>query len=163
VESAGQVGAKSVPVVQTRFGEAQGRLSPDGRWLAYSSNDSGRYEVYVQPFGAGATAPATAAAGKWQISGGGGVQPVWNNDGKELFYVTPDRKLMAVQLAANRSMFSRGTSRELFSVRFNPQATGNPNYAVSPDGKRFLIANELAEADQPPLTVVVNWPKTGKK
>ena len=81
---------KPFPVLQTRFDEIQGEFSPDGRWLAYASNESGRYEIYVQTF------PVTG--GKWQISVAGGLQPRWRRDGQELFYVAPDNRLMAAPI-----------------------------------------------------------------
>ena len=78
------------PFLATEFSEYQGRFSPDGRWVAYVSNESGEQEVYVQSF--------PASGGKWQISTDGGAQPVWRHDGRELFYINPDRKLMSVEI-----------------------------------------------------------------
>ena len=82
---------KPFPVVQTPFDEAAGQLSPDGRWVAYQSNESGSVEIYVRPF--------PGPGGQWQVSTAGGSQPRWRSDGKELFYVAPDARLMAVPIA----------------------------------------------------------------
>ena len=81
---------KPFPFVNTSFDEALGQFSPDGRWVAYHSNESGRHEVYVQPF--------PGPGGKWQISTSGGIEPRWRRDGKELFYIAPDGKLMAAPI-----------------------------------------------------------------
>src|SRR5207248_11172645 len=80
------------PVVQTQFDEIQGQFSPDGQWIAYASNESGRYEIYIRSFAAAGT--------KRQVSTGGGLQPRWRRDGKELFYVAPDHRMMAVAIDA---------------------------------------------------------------
>jgi len=148
---------KPILLLRTDYRETQGQLSPDSRWLAYTSNESGTFQVYVQPFAPGWTTPMT---GKWQISTTGGTQPRWRGDGKELFYVAPDRKLMAAEVTATAQRFDRGTPQALFESRsavssLNPRATG---YAPSADGKRFLIAVPRgALGTTPPLTVVVNW------
>src|SRR5262249_12095065 len=99
---------KPIPYLQTPFDEAQGQFSPDGRWVAYTSTDSGRPEIYVQPF--------PASGGKWQISTAGGVTPRWRADGKELFYISLDRKLMAVDITA-AAKFEAGIPRPLFTMR----------------------------------------------
>ena len=153
---------KPLVAVQTPFRETQGQLSPDGRWLAYTSNESGgRFEVLVQPFAPGFDKPVK---GKWQISTVGGMQPRWRPDGKELFYVTTDRKLMAADIKETAQSFDHGTPHVLFDWRGDATSVTNFGYAVSPDGKRFLIAaapGALAQA--PPLTVVVNWLGAVKK
>jgi Tol biopolymer transport system component len=147
--------AKLLPLVQTPFNEWMGQVSPDGRWLAYLSDESGRAEVYVQPF-----APGEPASGKWQISLAGGAQPRWSTDGKELFYVAPDRKLMAVAVKAGRAGFERTTPQALFELRANVAATGPYvyRYAPAPDGKRFLVSADIQTSPEPEsLSVVVNW------
>jgi Tol biopolymer transport system component len=151
---------KPIPLLQSEFNERMGQLSPDGRWLAYVSDESGRAEVYVQPFAAGA-APGSgkAVAGKWPISAGGGWQPRWRGDGKELFYLA-DRKLMAVEIKTSGGGFDHGPSQALFTMRFNPISAGAYlyRYVPSADGKRFLVGTEPGESTEaPPLTVVVNW------
>jgi serine/threonine protein kinase/Tol biopolymer transport system component len=146
---------KPVPFVQTKFDEGQGAFSPDGRWVAYTSNESGPYQVFVQPF------PASGA--KWQISPAGGAFPRWNRNGRELFYIAADGKLMSVPIASNGANFERGNPKALFDVRLpGTVVTGGIStfkpYDVSPDGQRFLvIVTTQDRATSAPLTVVVNW------
>jgi eukaryotic-like serine/threonine-protein kinase len=138
------------PMITTPFNEVQGRVSPDRRWIAYASDESGRFEVYVRAFPSGADLSP--------ISPAGGMQPEWRSDGRELFYISSDRKLMAVPVATAESAFTAGVPRALFDVDLpEPTAPYLGDYAVSADGQRFLL-NSLA--DQPPatpLTVVLNW------
>ena len=144
-----------MPLIQSELTSSQGQLSPDGRWIAYTSVESGRPEVYVQPF---ALKSPKTAAGKWQVSTAGGLQPRWRSDGKELFYMAPDRKLMAVEVKAGAS-FQRGTPKALFaSLSEIPGSLINWGYAPSADGQRFLFVTGAGERGAtPPLTVVVNW------
>ena len=142
------------PVPQTDARGANGRFSPDGRWLAYQSAQSGRAEVWVQPF------PATGA--KWQISRDGGARPRWRRDGKELFYVSPAGTLMAVPLAAGHA-FQPGTPTPLFETKFSPNNINAYPYDVSPDGQRFLVITPREELGASPLTVVLNWDAGLKK
>ena len=128
----------------TQADEIDGHLSPDGRWMAYASGESGIFEVYVQPF------PPTGA--KWQISKGGGAQSQWRRDGRELYYVTPDKKLMAVTIDTERSELVVGPGAALMDTRVS--GTSN-SYAATADGKRFLI-NTAVEAIRP-MTLVLNW------
>jgi hypothetical protein len=127
------------------------------KWLAYTSNESTMLQVYVQPFNPESD---EKVSGKWQISIGGGAQPSWRGDGKELYFMAPDRKLMAVDILATGTTFDRGMPHALFESRAdvvptNPVAHG---YVPSPDGKRFLIlVRPGATTESPPLTVVVNW------
>jgi Tol biopolymer transport system component len=140
------------PFLVTPADETFGQFSQDGRWITYSSDESGRRDVYVRGF-APDRRPA-AAVGQWQISPEGGDKPRWSHDGKELFYIAPDGKMMAVQVktASDASTFEPGVAVPLFDTR----VTGFVPYDVTPDG-RFLI-NTLAEASaQSPITVVVNW------
>jgi dipeptidyl aminopeptidase/acylaminoacyl peptidase len=135
------------------FSEVQGRLSPDGRWLAYISNESGRYEVYVQPF--------PAAPGKrTQVSKGGGTHPRWRNDGKELFYLAADGQLMAVAVKAE-SRFEAGAATELFELRgfgtTSAPASARYPYDVTADGQRFIILKQVEDASTQNITVVLNW------
>ena len=148
---------KPVLLLGTEFRETQGQLSPDSRWLAYTSNESGNPQVYVQPFAPGWDKPMT---GKWQISTMGGTQPRWRGDGRELFYFAPDRKLMAVDVRATAQSFDRGTPQALFESRsaIGPNTIFAMGYAVSADGKRFLMpVPRGALGETSPLTVVVNW------
>jgi eukaryotic-like serine/threonine-protein kinase len=132
-----------------------GRFSPDGKWVAYSSNESGHWEVYVTSF--------PEAHGKWQVSNAGGVEPKWRGDGKELFYLTPDSKMMAVPVKTGPS-FDPGTPMALFQA--NPRemlATSEQfSYEVSQDGQKFLINTHLKTAATP-LSVVLNWSATMKE
>jgi len=142
---------KPIPLVQTEFTELQGQFSPDGRWIAYSSNASALEQVYVQGF--------PKPGGKFQVSTTGGIRPRWRRDGKELFYMTPDRKLMAVEVKATAATFEPGRPRELFQTRAVTASPVFSVYDVSADGQRFLI-NTALEAEGPaPMTVVVNWAK----
>jgi Tol biopolymer transport system component len=144
---------KPYPLLQSEFNESQGRVSPDGRWFAYTSNESGKNEVYVQSF------PPTG--GKWQISTTGGAQPHWRRDGKELFYMAPDRKLMAVDVKLGTA-FGTSAPKTLFQTQVvRPEA---PNrYVVTGDGQRFLVNSSVEEVSQTPLTVILNWKAQLKK
>ena len=126
-----------------------GRFSPDGKWVAYSSNESGRWEVYVTSF--------PGAQGKWQVSNAGGVEPKWRGDGKELFYLSPESKMMAVAVKTGRN-FDPGTPEVLFQA--NPRemlATSEQfSYEVSQNGQKFLINTHL-KTTMTPLSVVLNW------
>jgi Tol biopolymer transport system component len=140
---------KPVPYLQTPFNEDHARFSSDGRFIAYSSDESGRYEVYVQTF--------PASGNKWQISAGGGAQPRWRRDGKELFYISPERKVMAVDIKTDSSTFEAGAPKALFQTRLPGYPAPRNYYDVSADGQRFLINNLPEEATSTPISVVVNW------
>ena len=144
---------KPFPFLQTEFNELRCQFSPDGRWLAYSSDETSRYEIYVRPF---AGAPA-GSGGKWQVSINGGSLPRWRRDGKELFYVAPDRKLMAVEVKANSGSFQAGVPKPLFDTRTDPSIGSRGGYDVSPDGRRFLISAPGEQPSASPIHVVVNW------
>ncbi len=154
----GQGGGERKPFVflQSQFNERNGQFSHEGRWVAYASNDTGRYEVYVQSFSAAAGGGVGASSGKWQISSSGGDQPRWRRDGKELFYLAADGQLMAVAVKAGAS-FERGTPKALFRTRLSILALSGFEYSASGDGQRFLV-NQLAVEEAPtPLTVMLNW------
>jgi eukaryotic-like serine/threonine-protein kinase len=140
---------KAEPFLRTSFNESVPRFSRDGHWLAYISNESGRYEVYVQPF--------PGPGGKWQISTEGGTEPVWNPNGRELFYRSGG-KIMAVDVTTQPG-FAAGTPRKLFEGPYLASPLTNPNYDVSPDGQRFLMLKpaESAEAAPTQINVVLNW------
>jgi eukaryotic-like serine/threonine-protein kinase len=125
------------------------RFSPDGKWIAYSSNESGRWEIYITSF--------PEAKGKWQVSNAGGEQPRWRGDGKELFYLSNDSKMMAVPVKTG-SNFDAGTPASLFQA--NPRemfATSELfSYDVSKDGQKFLLNTQLKTA-MAPMSVVLNW------
>jgi eukaryotic-like serine/threonine-protein kinase len=141
------------PLLSAEFNHRNGQLSRDDRWIAYTSDESGRDEVYVRTF---SPEPSGAASeeGKWLISTAGGSEPRWRGDGNELYYLAPDRKLMAVQLAINGGLVA-GLPKALFQA---PQITSTFPYAwdVTPDGKRFLFAGQ-PEQREAPFTVVLNW------
>jgi len=137
----------SQPVLRTQFNEMDGRISPDGNWLAYVSDESGKWEVYVQRF--------LSPGGKWQISSNGGKQPQWSHDGKELFYVAADQKLMAVAVRPGLSL-DPGTPKQLFQFHGTSDFFGG-SYDVGVDGQRFLVTALVGEEASPPLTVVINW------
>jgi len=146
---------KPEPYLQTPFDETQGQFSPDGRWIAYTSDASGagQYQIYVQSFPRG--------NGEFQIStGAGGAQPRWRRDGKELFYIGADGKLMAVEVKT-APRFEAGVPRSLFDPRLVYAGQRNVYffYDVAPDGKRFLINTFNAGQNQTaePITVVLNW------
>ncbi len=141
---------KPFPYLQSQFTERWPKLSPDGRWLAYTSDETGRNEVYVQTF--------PAPGSKYQVSANGGGRPVWSRDGKELFYLAEDRKLMAVEVTTG-SRFEAGAPKSLFEVRTGPTS----RYDVSPDGRRFLVISAQDAASAQPMTVVVNWHAGVKK
>ncbi len=151
---------KPEPFLQTNFIEAQGRFSPDGRWVAYISNETGQFEVYVQSF--------PAAGGKVLVSTGGGAQPQWRGDGKELYYYAPDRKLMAVEVSGEGSTFNVGFARPLFEIRVGGAGIdrGFPGlgyYTAARDGKRFLVAGSPEIPERQQITVVLNWTADLKK
>jgi Tol biopolymer transport system component len=154
--SAGNSG-HPVAHVASEYVEGQARLSPDGRWIAYVSNESGAYEVYVRAFPSG--------EGKQRVSIRGGMEPQWRADGKELFYLATDRNLLSVAVRVGL-ILEAALPTPLFETRmsnvFNPSYTRN-QYVVSADGNRFLINQPPSGAGQPPITIVVNWPALLKR
>jgi dipeptidyl aminopeptidase/acylaminoacyl peptidase len=148
---------KPMPYLQTQFDEGQGRFSPDGHWVAYASTETGRPEVYVQTF--------PASGGKWQISNGGGMLPLWRRDGKELFYVVPAvGRLMSVEVKTS-PQFEPSAPKFLFQAPFalTHQMDAGNHYAVSADGQRFLLNLPIQENASSPITVVLNWTAGLKK
>jgi Tol biopolymer transport system component len=135
------------PFLRTPFSEGAPAFSPDGRWLAYISNESGRYEVYVQPY--------PGPGGKWQISTEGGTEPKWNPSGRELFYRSGE-KMMAVDIAA-QSGFAAGKPRMLFEGQYELSPVQSDNYDVSSDGQRFLMLKPTVQAAPTQINVVLNW------
>jgi Tol biopolymer transport system component len=149
---------KPEPYLKTGFSESQGKFSPDGRFVAYRSDASGRDEIYVRPF-------PVASGGMWPVSTGGGIQPRWRGDGKEILYISADSKMMAVEVSAN-PVFKAGIPKALFAVSvWAGASTRNvTRYDVTADGKKFLISVPLAAAGAPaPITVVLNWTALLKK
>jgi Tol biopolymer transport system component len=142
-------GGKPTPFLPSKGGEANGMISPDGKWVAYASEDSGNWEIYATTFSGG--------AGKWQISRGGGVEPRWRADGKEVFYIAPTGMLMAV-LVESGAGFSTGAPVPLFQVHARAPISSSDifTYDVTKDGKRFLV-NRYVKPDRiGPLSIVLN-------
>jgi eukaryotic-like serine/threonine-protein kinase len=131
---------KPFPAVRSEFNLKQGRISPDGRWLAYVSDESGMDQIFVQTF--------PESRGKWQVSGVGGVDPQWRRDGKELFYISPEGVLMASPIRAGAA-FEAGPPSELFRGH-------SAAYAVSPEG-RFLMATPPPDSSPTPIQIVAGW------
>ena len=152
---------KPIPFLQTRFNEFEGQLSPDSRWMAYTSDETGQRQVYVRPF--------PPSEGVWPISLAGGSRPRWRGDGKELFFEAADGKLTAVALKATagpKPSIEAGAPATLFDAHMS--TPGNVStvfeYDVTLDGKRFLVSTNLGAArSTPPLTVVANWTARLKK
>jgi len=143
---------KHFPYVQDQFNEVGPSLSPNGQWLAYASDETGRYEIYVQTF--------PKVGGKWPVSINGGTVPVWSRDGKELYFIGGDGKLMAVDVKGGpEGAFEPGAPKALFDPHFG--GTVRDRFDVSKDG-RFLIPAAIGQAGGP-ITVVVNWPTLLKK
>src|SRR5262249_29978993 len=145
---------KPFPIVNTSFDEREGQFSPDVRWVAYSSNLSGSFEVYVQPFG--------RSGGTQRISTGGGMQPRWRHDGKEIFFIAPDNTLMSVpiKISLDGQSIDAGSPVPLFRSRLSTAAyvaTPKQQYAVSHDGQRFLMVTSREDATPSPITVLLNW------
>ena len=142
---------KPLPFLRTEFNETGGRFSPDGRWVAYQSNQSGKNEVYVLPFDA-ANPGSPPAGGLHQVSKDGGTGAHWSQNGKELVYAAPDGYLMSVEITVAGSAFQAGTAQRLFKP--------GGEWDVSADGQRFLIAAPAASGAapaSPPYHVVMNW------
>ena len=139
------------PFVATPFRESDGRFSPDGKWIAYVSDESGQPEIYVQPF--------PGPGGKLRISTSGGSMPIWSHDGRELFFIAPGGRLMRAGIKLGPE-FEIEVPQLLFVTQIK-QIEGSlvfpQMYDVSPDGQRFLINTLLEEEDASPITLVINW------
>jgi dipeptidyl aminopeptidase/acylaminoacyl peptidase len=143
---------KPFSFLSTPFDEQQGVFSPDGKWVAYQSNESGRDEIYVRPF--------PGPGGESQVSTGGGASPRWRADGKELYYIAPDLKLMAVAVMAQGAAFTPGIPAALFQTHITP-ATNRQQYDIARDG-RFLINTDLADTSTEPIHLLLNWKPPSK-
>ena len=146
-------GRKPFEVVQTDFNERLAQFSPDGTWIAYQSDKTGRSEIYVQPF--------PGPGGDSRVSIDGGAQVRWNPNGKELFYIAPDDRLMAVPIrfVSNGKAVEPGTPLGLFTTNVGSTSinTNRQQYAVSLDGQSFVMNSVLGEASTSPITVILNW------
>jgi serine/threonine protein kinase/Tol biopolymer transport system component len=157
---------KPVPFLKTEFSESDGSFSPDMHWVAYTSDESGKSEIYIRSF-TKASGATSETGGKWQISVGGGSGPRWRGDGKELYYRAPDGKVMAVEITPGTA-FRSGTPKPLFQARPDEGAVLRTGYSVSnwdvaPDGTRFLLSTPAKESSPTPVTVVLSWTSLLKK
>jgi Tol biopolymer transport system component len=144
---------KPVPYVAINFNTNSSQFSPNGRWVAYRSLESGRQEVYVQGFNLDPSQPR----GKWQISTAGGELPRWSGDGKELFYHLRDG-YFAVEVKTDGKTFDAGIPKPLFAVpTVRSSASGGSPFVVTRDGQRFLVLQQVQIEGSEPLEVVVNW------
>jgi Tol biopolymer transport system component len=152
--------------LKTPFRELWGMFSPDGRWVAYMSNESGRPEIYARPFvPPGAAGTVTGAAGsQWQVSTAGGIHPLWRPDGKELYYLNPAGAMMAAPITVTGATLAPGAPVVLFPSRIfggGVDAQQGRQYDVTPDG-RFLI-NTVLDSAAAPITLLMNWNPEAKK
>ena len=144
-----------IPLVSTRFQEFDARFSPDGRWIAYQSNETGRYEIWAQPF--------PGPGERVQISTTGGAQVQWRSDGQEIFYVALDERLMAVPVmrSADGARLEPGEAVPLFATRISSGAvqpgSRRQQYVTAPDGQSFLIRTLVDDDEPPPITLLFNW------
>jgi Tol biopolymer transport system component len=151
---------KPIPFPESPAEGRQPSVSPDGRWLLYSSAQTGSWEVFVQSLPEAMGGPAVGA--KKQVSIAGGTQPAWRADGKELFYAAADGKMMSVPVDSGAASLKLGVPKPLFQTRLEFDMVER-QYDVSGDGQRFLLAQPLEESASVPITVIVNWPALLKK
>ena len=142
-------GKTLTPLLTSRSNDTNGQISPDGKWVAYASDESGTWEIYVTSF--------PGSAGKWQVSRGGGSEPRWRGDGKEIFYIAPGGMLMAVPINAD-TIFATGTPAPLFQIygRAKISSTDVFTYDVAKNGQRFLVNRYVKPEHVPPLTILLN-------
>jgi Tol biopolymer transport system component len=143
--------ATAFAVVQSDFDERDGQFSPDGKWIAFESNETGRYEIYIQPFPAGAKTP---------VSSGGGAQVRWHRNGRELFYIAMDGQLMSVPVRLTDGQAEIGKAAPLFRTNVGGAialGVSRQQYAVSADGQRFLMNTVAAEANASPISLIRGW------
>jgi serine/threonine protein kinase len=139
---------RASPYLQSEFNETSSHISPDGKWLAYTSDESGRFEVYVQSF--------PQPGNKIQISTSGGDTPQWRKDGKEIFYISPDKKIMSVTFNES-STLEPSIPKVLFQTQIASNIESRNQYVVTGDGQRFLVNTPLKEIATAPINVLVNW------
>jgi eukaryotic-like serine/threonine-protein kinase len=142
-----KVQGQPFPFLQTEFTEAWAVFSPDGRWIAYHSNESGREEIYVRPF--------PGPGGKWQVSINGGTNPKWRGDGKELFFRSLENDVMSVEIKTSETSMTVGAEQKLFR--------GNRTFDPTNDGQKFLVLTTKRNDSSLPMTLVVNWLEDLKK
>jgi serine/threonine-protein kinase len=145
---------RATPFLQTQFGEGAPAFSPDGRWIAYVSNESGRNEVYVRPF--------PGPGEKITVSADGGNEPVWTRDGRELLYRNAD-SMMVVEVSTT-PVFSTGRPRRLFDKHYEPTLALWPNYDVAADGRQFLMVKTIEQEEAASqINIVLNWSEELKR
>jgi eukaryotic-like serine/threonine-protein kinase len=144
---------KEFPLLNSAFDEREPQLSPDGRWLAYCSDESGRYEIYVRPF----SADGKVGDDKRLVSTNGGSEAKWRANGQELFYVAEDGKMMSAPVKKNGAAIEFGTPQALFKTRIFGQQSISHEFDVTPDGQRFIVGTLIGEPKAPPPTVILNW------
>ena len=137
-----------VQYMDSAFNEFGIQVSPNGRWVAYASDESGRFEVYVQSF--------PVRGNKVQISTAGGAQPRWRGDNKEIFYISPDKKIMSVDIKENAELVP-GVPKALFQTEIVPAIEARNQYVVTSDGKLFLVNTLLKSVAAAPIVVLTNW------
>jgi len=148
----GRTDGKPLSLMTSEYNEHLGRVSPDGHWLAYTSDESESTEVYVRPF------PDPESGAKLRVSVHGGNEPQWRGNGRELFYMTADGRLLAVSVKPG-GIFEFGAPKELFKIRVARRpAEYRTRYAVSRDGERFLMSTATEESNAVPTKIVLNWP-----
>ncbi|HBB87995.1 MAG TPA: hypothetical protein DC047_10305 [Blastocatellia bacterium] len=150
---------KEYLILNSPFNEQTPAFSPDGRWLAYTSDETGNYEIYVQSF----SADGKLAADKQRVSTNGGTYPLWRRDGSELFFVAPDGQMMSSAVKTAGTEFQFAAPKSLFKTRMLAWITNFHEYDISPDGQRFLIGTLIGEPKAPPPTVILNWTAALKK
>jgi eukaryotic-like serine/threonine-protein kinase len=140
---------KVVPFLPGRSNKADGQISPDGKWVAYESDETGEWQVYISPFPGG--------GGKIQVSRSGGADPRWRHDGKEIFFLDPKGFLVAAAVDSVNSL-SAGTATQLFQTHTRTAVSSSDvfNYDVSPDGQRFLVDRYVKPSETPPLSIILN-------
>jgi dipeptidyl aminopeptidase/acylaminoacyl peptidase len=139
----------SAPLLNSPFNESRASFSPNGKWIAYVSDETSADQVYMRSFPDGGT--------KLRISTAGGTEPEWRRDGKELFFLTPDSTLMAVEVHENGAGLSVGPPQALFLTNAQPERVIRNSYAVSADGQRFLVMSPLVNPSASTLVGVLNW------
>ena len=143
---------KPFPLLHTEFSEKDPKFSPNGKWIAYSSDESGRGEIYVQSF--------PDLNNRKQVSTAGGANPEWRRDGRELFYLAADGNLMSVEVKTD-GVFEASIPKSLFRIKSPRVATQNYEklYTVTPDGERFLVRSAVSQEDPLTINVLTNWEK----
>ncbi len=149
---------KETLLLNSPFDETSPELSPDGKWLAYMADDTGKYEIYVQSF-----ADGKLGSDRKLISTTGGRMPVWRRDGKELFFIGADGAMMSTSIKTGDGSFEFTPPQSLFKTRMLAHYNSTHEFDISPDGQRFLIGTLIGDTKAPPPTVVLNWPALLKK